>query len=396
MGIPSVLFGLLLSGWIAFIPGAMAGHADFRQLYAAGHIVRSGMTRQLYDYDVQKEFQDRFVSPEAIALPFIRPAYQAVLFVPFTFLSYRTSYWVMLGINIGLLTLSFQLLSPYLLNLRAIWKWLPVAIFASFLPTGAAFIQGQDSILLLTLFAGALVALLKGKEFAAGALIAVGLFKFQLVIPVALLLLIWRRWRFSAGFASMAAMLTCFSIWLTGTEQIGLYIRSVLSMGTNLRMGSEPKLFSYPLHVQMMANLHGLIFGLTRGRISNVLQLAIVAILSFTFFGWTAFRGRRVKNGPELLVRAIPCGVLVSYYAFVHDLSVLLLPCAIVLNQTLVFAGSDDGARCLQTLSALLVFVAPVMQVFFPNYLYLAAFASLLLLISLWSSHEVSIAESIS
>ena len=121
MGIPSVLFGLLLSGWIAFIPGAMAGHADFRQLYAAGHIVRSGMTRQLYDYDVQKEFQDRFVSPEAIALPFIRPAYQAVLFVPFTFLSYRTSYWVMLGINIGLLTLSFQLLSPYLLNLRVIF-----------------------------------------------------------------------------------------------------------------------------------------------------------------------------------------------------------------------------------------------------------------------------------
>src|SRR4051812_23182750 len=102
MAIPSVLFGLLLSGWIAFIPGAMAGHADFRQLYAAGHIVRSGMAHQLYNYDVQKDFQDRFVSPEAIALPYIRPAYQAVLFVPFTLLSYRESYWVMLALNIGL------------------------------------------------------------------------------------------------------------------------------------------------------------------------------------------------------------------------------------------------------------------------------------------------------
>src|SRR5207237_8382114 len=132
MGIPSILFGLLLSGWIAFIPGAMAGHADFRQLYAAAHIVRAGMAHQLYDYDVQKAFQDRLVSPEAIALPFIRPAYQAVLFVPFTFVPYRAAYWLMLILNIGLLIVTFRLLSSYLTNLRSVWEWLRVAIYASF------------------------------------------------------------------------------------------------------------------------------------------------------------------------------------------------------------------------------------------------------------------------
>ena len=378
MGIPSILFGLLLSGWIAFIPGAMAGHADFRQLYAAAHIVRAGMAHQLYDYDVQKAFQDRLVSPEAIALPFIRPAYQAVLFVPFTFLSYRAAYWVMLVLNIGLLSLTFHLLSPYVSNLRTIWKWLPVAIFASFFPTGAALIQGQDSILLLTLLAAAFVVLSKGNEFNAGVLTGLGLFKFQLIIPIALLFLIWRRWRFVGGFTTVVTALTCFSVWLTGTAQIKLYARSLFSMGAGLAL--VPKLFRYPLPVQMMANLHGLVFGISRGRITNNWQIVTTIVLSSLFLGWTTFKASRVSSAMGLLLPAITCAVLVGYYAFVHDLSVLLIPVVIILNHSLAVEGLKPVFGTLQVWSALLVFVGPMIQVFFPNYVYLVAVAIIFLL----------------
>ena len=376
MGIPAVLFGLLISGWIAFIPGAMAGHADFRQLYAAGYMIRAGMGHQLYDYDVQKDFQDRLVSPEAIALPYIRPAYQALLFVPFTLLSYRAAYWLMVALNIALLTVSFQLLSPYMSNLRGVWKWLPVAIFAAFFPTGAALIQGQDSILLLTLLSAAFVALSKGNEFTAGVLTALGLFKFQLVIPIALLFLIWRRWRFSAGFAIVATALAALSVWLTGTSQIRIYIRSLFSMGAGLAF--VPKLFNYPMPLQMMANLHGLIFGISRGRVTNKWQLGTVIVLSSLFFAWTSLKGRKITSATEVMLLAIPCSVLISYYAFMHDLSVLLIPLVMMLNRFLAQVDSRTGN--LAILSVLFVFVAPMMQVFIPNQMYLAALSITFLL----------------
>jgi Glycosyltransferase family 87 len=369
MGIPAILFGLVVSGWIAFIPGAMAGHADFRQLYAAGYMIRAGMGHRLYDYDVQKDFQDRLVSPEAIALPYIRPAYQALLFVPFTFVSYRGAYWIMVALNMALLTVSFQLLIPYMSMLRTIWTWLPLAIFASFLPTGAALIQGQDSILLLVLLAAAFVALSKCNEFTAGLLTALGLFKFQFVVPIALLFLIWRRWRFSGGFAIVATALSALSVWLTGASQIRIYIRSLFSMGAGLAF--VPKLFNYPMRLQVMENLHGLVFGISRGRFSSKWQLGTVIVLSCLFFAWTGFKGRKITSPTELMLLAIPCGVLVSYYAFTHDLSVLLIPIVMTLNRFL--ARVDSKAGKLPVMSALLVFVAPTMQVFSPNQLYLGA-----------------------
>lgn len=381
MGIPAVLFGLLISGWIAFIPGALVGHADFRQLYAAGYIVRNGMAHQLYDYEVQKAFQDRYVSPEAIALPFIRPAYQAMLFVPFTFISYRAAYWAMLGLNLSLLSLSFRTLSPYMSNLRAIWKWLPVAIFASFFPTGAAIIQGQDSILLLTLLVAAFVALSTGKELQAGALTALGLFKFQFVIPIALLFLVWRRWRFVAGFATVTAGLASLSVWLTGTAQTSLYIRSLFSLGAGLAF--IPHLLQYSLPVQMMANFHGLVWGTSQDWLSSSWQLVAAILLSFAFLVWITFKGLRIDTASPRMLLAIPCSVLVSYYAFIHDLSVLLLPLIVMLNATLPRESRDDTTAGLINRSATLLFVAPVLASFVPDSFYLVAVPILLFCIAI-------------
>jgi len=138
-------------------------------------------------------------------------------------------------------------------NLAAIYRWLPPAMFLAFLPIAAALLQGQDSILLLTLLAAALVSLLSGRELAAGVLVGLGLFKFQIVIPIALLYLIWRRWRFVFGFASLALAETVASIWLVGTSQFITYARSLITMGAGLHEVTKPV-------ANLMANLHGLVF----------------------------------------------------------------------------------------------------------------------------------------
>ncbi len=163
-------------------------------------MVRSGYAQQLYDFDAQLHFQRLLVGPGDVPLPFNRPAFEALLFVPFSFLSYRAAYFTLVLVNVVLLAICFRLLRGRLDNLAAVHPALPVAVFAGFLPLAAALMQGQDSILLLTLLTMAMVLLERGRDFGAGLLVGLGLFKLQIVLPLVVLFLVWRRWRFSAGF----------------------------------------------------------------------------------------------------------------------------------------------------------------------------------------------------
>jgi len=151
-------------------------------------------------------------------------------------------------------------------------------------------------------------------------------------------------------------------------------------MGTGAAL--VPKLFRYPLRVEMMANLHGLVFGIVRGHVPNSWQLATIIVLSLVVLVWTAVWGPRINIAPRQLVLAILCSVLVSYYAFAHDLSVLLIPVVVMLNVALRSEVWHMRGRDFHLWAVVLVFVAPIIQAFFPNYLFLASLAVSSLLVS--------------
>jgi hypothetical protein len=355
MALPAIMLGLQLSGWIGFLPMIRDGHADFRNLYAAGYMVRVGHGHELYDYAAQKKFQDALVSREQIAIPFVRPAYQALLFAPFSLLSFRQAYCAFLAFNLAALGLYFRLLRPYMDNLSRVWPGLPAGMFL-FLPIAAALMQGQDSIILLTLMAGALACIQRGREYLAGVLVALGLFKFQFVIPVALLFLAWRRWRFSAAFAASAAMLATLSVWIAGAEQSVNYLRSVIQIGVSHGLTS-----GLPLAVDHMANLHGAVSGIL-GSSSFVLPLTI-AISAATMI----LAASRRPQGAEAFLIAIPVSALVSYYMFIHDMSILLIPIALTLDRLTGAGQTKYRYGRLQITTAALLFVAPACMSFIPS-----------------------------
>src|SRR5712692_626516 len=260
LGIPAILLGLQISGWIFFIPVITHGHVDFRQLYTGGYMLRSGHARELYDYDAQRTFEDRLVSPEQIALPVNHLAYEELLFVPLSLLKFRAAYFAFMAVNLALLAVSFRLLRPWMDNLAEVSRWLPAAMFLVFIPVVVALMQGQDSIVLLTLLAAAVVSLDRGREFAAGFFVGLGLFKFQIVIPIALLFLAWRRWRSSAGFALSGAAAGAVSLWLVGLAQAVVYVRSLFSM--SVALNSPLDQYRYGIVPSSMPNLRGLIYGL--------------------------------------------------------------------------------------------------------------------------------------
>ena len=370
LGILPIVFCMQFLAWLTFLPKALRGHADFRQLYVAGYMVRTGHRTQLYDYAAQTYFQNTLVSNDERALPFIRPAYQALMFVPFSLLPYRTAYLGFLLLNVLLLALAFLILQPRLRGLSRVWPGLPPALFLGFYPVALALMQGQDSILLLALLAAALVSLERNRDLTAGALAGVGLFKFQIVVPIVLLFLLWRRWRFVKGFMFSAILVGLLSFITSGWAETVVFVHSLLSVGAGLP--AVPGEINFPLRINIMANLRGLIYGLASLRApQRWLQVTTLLLSSIVVISVRA-RGRQQRGG-DALVLAITAGVVVSYYLFIHDLSILLIPIVLTLDRFISRNGTGEPfGRAAAAISALL-FVAPMCIFVIPAHFYLVS-----------------------
>ena len=371
LGLSAFLIGIHLWTWVFTLPVFLHGRADFRQLYTAGYLVRSGRGHQLYDYDTQLHFQNELESHGDIALPFIRPAYQALLFAPLSLLPYRTAYLAFLAVNMVLLWASFRLLRPRMNRLAQVYRWLPAAMFLGFLPVAAALIQGQDSVLLLTLLAAALASLDRDRELSAGMLVGLGLFKFQIVIPIGLLFLAWRRWRFFVGFALSSLVVGVASVWLVGLSQAGVYVRSLIAMGSGSANRADQ--FRYPISLNVMPNLHGLIFGLAGARVS-AFWIATATVILSGVVGLLAAAGLpKDERGADALVLAITASAVVSYYLFIHDLSVLLVPIVITLDRFIEAEATGDELGRLKGRASALLFVSPICMSYIPDYFYVVS-----------------------
>lgn len=371
LGVPAYLIGIHLWTWVFTIYIFLGGRSDFRQLYAAGYMVRSGHAYQLYDYEAQKYFQNKLVSQADMALPFVRPAYESLLFVPLSLLSYRNAYFVFLGLNIVLLSVCYRLLRPKLEKLARIYSWLPGTLFLAYLPIAAALIQGQDSIVLLTLFTLTLGSLESGSELMAGAILGLGAFKFQIVIPIALLFLAWRRWRFAAGVAITGALVGLGSVLLVGLSQTKMYAQSLLTFGAQSQAVTGQ--LWYPLPANLMPNLHGLIFGIADSHLPAGLIKWITAILSVLIVLALAATPPKTEQGCEALLIAMPASALVSYYLLIHDLSILLIPVVVTLSRFIDSEASGNRDGRLLTRAATLLFVASICESYMPDQFFVVA-----------------------
>jgi glycosyl transferase family 87 len=327
-----LLIGLEALLAIYYIPQALQGFDDFRQLYVGGYMIRTGHAAELYDYDIQQSFQERLVPIRGhITLLISHLAYEELLFVPLSLLPYRIAYWVFMAFNGALLVLCVRLLRHRLKVLSDRWKWLPVLLILAFFPISRTLEKGQDSIIMLTLLAAASWALDREKEFVAGLLVGIGIVKFQIVIPIALLFLMWRRWRFSAGLAVSSVAAVLVSLWLVGLAGARDYAHMLLSM--SLRLTSEADIHRYSTLPRTMLNLRGLFSAIFDGRLSHGYVQFLIAACSLVVLLAAA------KQRPSLPL-AIAAASLVSYHFIVHDASILVIVIAAALCSESVWQGA--------------------------------------------------------
>jgi hypothetical protein len=203
------------------------GGLDFRTFYAAGHMVRSGEAFQIYDLVSEKRVQDAVVASRPEGLPFFNPAYAALPFVLLSMFSYKVAYFVFFALNLTMAVLAAGVMRPYLAGLTDKWQGLPIFLFLCFFPVGIALREGQLSLIVLLLYCACFAATQTSRPFVAGLLLALSIIKFQIALPMALLFLVWRRWRFVAGFACGSVALAGLSLWITGLSSLSDFWHSI-------------------------------------------------------------------------------------------------------------------------------------------------------------------------
>jgi len=382
LGVPIYLAAIHLWTWALYVPDFLAkGGLDFRQSYSAAYMLRTGHGSELYDYDAQKRYQNVLVSQQNIPLPFVEPAYEAVLLEPLSRLSFRAAYFVFLAMNVALLCICYSLLKPWLANLHAVYWWLPYVMFVGFLPIAVALIQGQDAILLTTGFVVAFVLLVEGRQYLAGIALGLTIFKFQIVLPAAVLFLVWRRFRFVAGCVTSASISLGIGFWRAGIPQTKAYFSLLLSLA-----GLKPPLAgfdSYPIFWNGMSCVHGIVFSFGQGHASHRALTIVSLALSFLVLACTAFRGLTIRSSATQLLLACLCSVLVGHHVNIYDLSILLLPTFVVLNAFLPKEQSGRRVDRVIALAAALMFSVSLGFSFFPSHFSSAAFVELFFLVAI-------------
>jgi len=333
--------------FVPYFSAGLRGIADFRQLYSGGYMIRTGHAKQLYDYDTEAEFENRLVP---VGGPFMLPinhlAFEELLFVPFSLLPYRTAYWIFLGFNTLLLVVCCRLLRGPFSELFERWRWFLPLLFASFFPISRALTHGQDSIIMLTLLSGALWSLTQESELTAGILVGLGMFKFQIAIPIALLFLAWRRWRFCTGFAVSSLAAGLVSLWIVGMNGAREYAHTMVGMSVHL--ASQADMVRYETYPADMLNLRGLISTSLKGLLPQSGVQMIVLLCSIAVLLIAA------KHRPSFEL-AIVSASLVSYHFLPHDASILIIPIAAALCSGSVW----DGTLAILLLLAPMVSIIP-------------------------------------
>jgi len=180
--------------------------ADFLHFYTIGNLALNGRGDLLFDMQAQSELIRRLL-PEAAGYSYVAlyGPQVSLLFLPFAKLSYASSLfaWLLLNTAIyGTCCFAMWLLCPQLRKFPG-----TVLILAAAFPGFFHLLAwGQTSGLALLCFTLACVALQKKRRFLAGLAIGCLVFKPQLGLAAAIVLLLAQEWRIVAGAVVAAAI----------------------------------------------------------------------------------------------------------------------------------------------------------------------------------------------
>lgn len=320
-------------------PYISAGRVDFRSLYEAGTTVlhRGAPAYQLSvrpSVPSAAEQMDplRFRNPQGPDN--LHPPFELLIFTPLAALPYRVAYLVWYCCN------SLMLMSVLL----ALWKHIPelhshlrLLLFAgaTAYPVLVSLSQGQDSILLLLLLTLSFLSLKEGHEFRAGVALGMGMFKFLLVGPIVLGLMVARRWRTLAAYGVTCVALLLASFALIGAKAATSYWFFIFRFG---------RVTPPVAKLNRMPSLREFSHALVPKSVPAMWVDVVVIGLSVLILAFVLVRCANAARAEVLDLRfsmLVTTATVISYHFFVHNATILLLPVLLAANH---FAGPGRHA----------------------------------------------------
>ena len=313
-----VFWGLLGS---LMLPAARSH--DFLNLYTGARLALEGRFAEMHEPAVQLA-EERKIYPELGTLvPFVRPSFYSLVLAPLGLLPYGTAFAAWIALQTVLLLGAWA------------WAWRrfggdALVFSAMFLPGPLGIASGQDCAVLLALLAGAYELERRGRDKAAGAVLALMLVKFHLVLLWPVALLVQRRWRMLAGFCAAAAVEVAACLALGGWPGAESYVRLLLNKDLD-RLSPTPE---FMISVQGLAanlGIEGVWFPAAFGA-------CVCAVLVWALRGAPAWR---------MFVLAPLASLLVVPHVYGYDAALLLVPVWLA-----IFEGSWPPGRIAATLFA--------------------------------------------
>lgn len=274
---------------------------DFLVIYTGARMAANGEYSRLHDRElmVQRMLE---IERETSAPPVVRPHFYVALTRPLAALPIRTAFEVWIGIQITVL-LACWLWSARTFGPDAmIWGALSAAC-------GMGISHGQDCVLFLAIAIAGYELARRDRPFAAGAVWALVLTKPHLILLLFPAMLVSRRWRMAAGFATSGAALFGTSLALGGWEGMRNWIALLRNKDLE-RLNPSP---------EQVVSIQGI---LTNLHISS----EVVALLSaLTILGAAAWVIRRQPLWLWVSL-ALTASLFAAPHVYGYDLAIFLLP----------------------------------------------------------------------
>lgn len=306
---------------------------DFPAFYTAGWMLRHGEADKLYDAARQREIQQTFLPGMKGVSAYINPPHYALLMQPLSTLPYPKAFAVWTIFSLGCFLASIALLRTILPELQTKPGILQMALALGFAPVYYAMSAGQNTGFTLLLHAAILVALVKRRDFVAGLLIAVGLLKPQLFVPLLPLLVIARRPRAIGGFA-LGAAVVCFMIWQAVDASVAQEWFATLSNSQHSEMArtyatnivqQSYKMFSWQAFWRLLLG-------------ANVVSSALGWLCALGVFAALCRWWRTAERDLPLCYALAVCATIVMVpHVFLYDLALLVLPGLVLVSRVLAF-----------------------------------------------------------
>lgn len=363
IGIATVLAVVLLFGVVlaTAIKGRPEG-ADFGALYTGALMVRQGKAARLYDLSAQTRIQEALFKRKGLLL-YAYPPLVAALFAPVTLFSYRVAYVVWGGINVVLWALFVSLrrkigMKPGMSGDLFILSFL-------FCPFWVALIEGQVSIFMLMVFALTFVRLRRSADYSSGLILGLGLLKFQDVLPLAVIFLLRRKWKFMAGLLTTGTILGFVSVAIVGAGGARSYVALLTDIVThpNRALYATVRSSNMPTIGALVTALLPRTPGGSWIPVATTLALS-GALIFFLARSWNKVDGQGGQTSLKLMFgAALSASLLISPHVNIHDLTAMLLAVALAIS-----APQWQGrSRCRTVLT-----VAATVLYAFPIYFLLA------------------------